>query len=152
MATPLQTLNINEHTIERLAGCNIESVEDLREFIKKRGARWETELIKTPYLGRKSIEDIKSGLCNIELKQRSDLIGALPEGMTLRDYFAAQTQPEGELGITAAEAITGLKAPDHDKYKDKADFWVESIRFWAIAHAKYKYMQADAMLKAREAA
>lgn len=80
----------------------------------------------------------------------AELANIKHEGMTLRDYFAAQTQPEGELGIAAAEAITGLKAPDYDKYKDKADFWVESIGFWAIAHAKYKYMQADAMLEARE--
>lgn len=71
-------------------------------------------------------------------------------GMTLRDYFAAHTPPIEELGVTAAESITGLKLPVRDNYKDESDFWVDSIGFWALANAKYRYMQADAMLEARE--
>lgn len=72
-------------------------------------------------------------------------------GMTLRDYLAAHTPPADEIGAQAAEAITGLKMPIYDNYANKSDFWVDSIGFWALANAKYKYMQADAMLEAREA-
>lgn len=71
-------------------------------------------------------------------------------GMTLRDYLAANTPPIEELGVIAAESITGLKLPVRDNYKDESDFWVDSIGFWALANAKYRYMQADAMLEARE--
>lgn len=72
------------------------------------------------------------------------------QGMTLRDYFAAHTPPIEELGVTAAESITGLKLPIRDNYEDESDFWVDSIGFWAMANAKYRYMQADAMMEARE--
>lgn len=70
-------------------------------------------------------------------------------GMTLRDYFAVHTKTE-ELGSAAAEAITGRKIPIYDGYKDKTEFWIDSIAFWAMANATYKYMQADAMLVVRD--
>jgi len=72
-------------------------------------------------------------------------------GMTLRDYFAAHTQPIEDLGVSVAESITGLKLPIRDQYKDEADFWIDSIGFWAMANAQYRYMQADAMIEARAA-
>jgi len=85
-----------------------------------------------------------------EMVVRSELTKA-SQGMTLRDYLAAHTKPIEDMGVTVAESITGLKLPIRDHYKDEADFWVDSIGFWAMANAKYRFMQADAMLKAREA-
>lgn len=70
-------------------------------------------------------------------------------GLTLRDHFAVHTKTE-ELGSAAAEAITGRKMPIYDDYKDKTEFWIDSIAFWAMANATYKYMQADAMLVVRD--
>jgi len=80
-----------------------------------------------------------------------DLVENATQGMTLRDYFAAHTQPIEDLGVSVAESITGLKLPIRDQYKDEADFWIDSIGFWAMANAQYRYMQADAMIEARAA-
>lgn len=65
-------------------------------------------------------------------------------GVTLRDYFAAHAEGFSDQ-VTAefASEATGLNVPEsHEGY--------EVALFWAKADAIYKYMQADAMIAARE--
>lgn len=66
------------------------------------------------------------------------------KGMTLRDYFAAHADGFSDQ-VTAefAAQATGLEVTEsHDGS--------EVALFWSKADAIYKYMQADAMIAARE--
>jgi hypothetical protein len=64
-------------------------------------------------------------------------------GMTLRDYFAAQVQIDAELGVQYAEALIGRKMPDY------ASDTINNAMFWADVHARLRFISADAMLRAR---
>lgn len=69
-------------------------------------------------------------------------------GMTLRDYFASNLpdEPTGDdYHATIKEALVGRKQPiaNHDG-------WIAVIQFEADFRAAWRYMRADAMLKARE--
>lgn len=70
------------------------------------------------------------------------------EGMTLRDYFAANADPrelcdKDGLPDWAARAVMGVEGPMPLRTS------IERVQWWATAVAKWKYMQADAMLKVR---
>ena len=67
------------------------------------------------------------------------------EGMTLRDWFAghAPDMPPEIMTVPQAERITGLSYAGIDF--GTPEHWA----FWAAAEAAWKYMHADAMLKAR---
>lgn len=70
--------------------------------------------------------------------------GHLPhDGMTLRDYFAAQVDVSDEVGVRYAEAIVGRAMPDF------ASAPLDNIAFWADYRAISRYIEADAMLAAR---
>lgn len=77
-------------------------------------------------------------------------------GMTLRDYFATHEQldPNESIGLGLAERLAGRPHPgprdEGGKLKAGADP-VEGAIFWADAEAAYRYLRADAMLRAREA-
>jgi hypothetical protein len=71
------------------------------------------------------------------------------DGMSLRDHFASEADPRqvyGEQGLSEyiAAAILLRTVPDAD------DDFAGNIQFWLEATAKWKYMMADAMLKARQ--
>ncbi len=75
-------------------------------------------------------------------------------GMTLRDYFATHEQldPNESIGLILAERLAGRPHPaprdEGGKLKAGADP-VEVAVFWADAEAAYRYLRADAMLRAR---
>lgn len=79
-------------------------------------------------------------------------------GMTLRDYFAAHEpiDPNESIGLALAERLAGRpspKATPTDKPGTgtmKSADPVEMALFWADAEAAYRYLRADAMLRARE--
>ncbi|MBZ3665541.1 hypothetical protein [Pseudomonas monteilii] len=64
-------------------------------------------------------------------------------GMTLRDYFAAQVDVSDEVGVRYAEEIVGRAMPDF------ASAPLDNIAFWADYRAISRYIEADAMLAAR---
>lgn len=67
-------------------------------------------------------------------------------GMTLRDYFAIHSGATSEgIGVETAERMVGRKVPE---WSTDAS---ENIKFWADVRAKLAYIEADAMLRAREA-
>lgn len=67
------------------------------------------------------------------------------EGMTLRDYFASKAKDDfDDLDYDLKEIIVGRKCPDK-VLKQKAD---PNIPF--EFDAKWKFIQADALLKQRE--
>jgi hypothetical protein len=67
-----------------------------------------------------------------------------PGGMSLRDYFAGKARiVEEEYGNAYMEAIVGRKQPERPDWRAVAEFHAEFI-------ARMRYLQADAMLKARE--
>ena len=67
-------------------------------------------------------------------------------GMALRDYFATHltTDPTDPLALPLAEKLVRRKFP-----VGSADP-VETALFWADAEAAYRYMRADAMMRARQ--
>jgi len=73
--------------------------------------------------------------------------GTGSEGMSLRDYFAASVQVPEDLGFIAA-ALMGEQAPNWSS-KDDYEQSMKCAEWWATARAKYRLMEADAMLKAR---
>lgn len=70
-------------------------------------------------------------------------------GMTLRDYFAAHEpiDPEYSIGRSLAEMLVGRALPVADGNGAACPLAVTT--FWAEAEAKYRYLRADSMLKAR---
>lgn len=65
--------------------------------------------------------------------------------MTLRDYFAAHCQPSEPMNdLRVAESLMGSDYPDPsvDPY--------EFAKWMAEWRAKWRYMQADAMMRARK--
>lgn len=73
------------------------------------------------------------------------------DGMSLRDYFAATSPAPGDLGVAFAEALTGRTHPHKTATVGLADVraTIETIKFWAEAEARYRYIKADAMLVVR---
>lgn len=70
------------------------------------------------------------------------------QGMTLRDYFATHANIKdnaGEWSLSATQALVGRPCPDFDKDPLGFLLWVADFQ------ARWRYMQADAMLRAREA-
>lgn len=86
----------------------------------------------------------------IYMTARSQAIG----GMTLRDYFAAHEplDPNESIGKALAEKLTGRRLPDFgsDEFLGQHEFALAAALFWADAEAAYRYLRADAMLRARE--
>lgn len=70
-------------------------------------------------------------------------------GMTVRDQFAMHepVPTSEELTIELAEHLMGSKLPSRLWGKATP---VQVAIWWAEADARYRYMRADAMLKARE--
>lgn len=66
-------------------------------------------------------------------------------GMSLREYFAAHEpiDPNDSIGVALAERLTGRSCP-----KSSTDP-LDLALFWADAEAAYRYLRADAMLRAR---
>ena len=70
------------------------------------------------------------------------------QGMTLRDYFAAEEViVEGEMTAALAEALMSSDIPKSDGSNIQI---IALYRWWAEAESRYKFMRADAMLAARE--
>lgn len=67
-----------------------------------------------------------------------------PNGMTLRDYFATKVTMPPAFALAWAEQLAGRKHPEVPSNH------AEWVQFWADAEAAYRYLHADAMLKARE--
>ena len=74
-------------------------------------------------------------------------------GMTLRDYLAAHEQldPNQSIGKTLAEKLTGRRLPEMTDFVNQYEFALAAAIFWADAEAAYRYLRADAMLRARSA-
>jgi len=67
-------------------------------------------------------------------------------GMTLRDYFAAKAPKEiFDVSLAHAKQLVGRECPVY--IEDPKGF----AEFWADCRAVLRYIEADAMLKAREA-
>ena len=74
-------------------------------------------------------------------------------GMTLRDYFATHEplDPNNSIGKALAEKLIGRRLPEkEDGFKDQYELALAVAIFWAGAEAAYRYLRADAMLRARE--
>ena len=66
-------------------------------------------------------------------------------GMSLRDWYAGQAPViDGDLSIPLAEALMCEPLP-------KSKTILENRRWWAEAEARLKYLNADAMIAARDA-
>lgn len=72
-------------------------------------------------------------------------------GMSLRDWFAGMEKAPDDLTVGYAEALAGRPHP----HKETAlgginpEATIATIEFWAEAEARYRYIKAEAMLKAR---
>jgi len=67
------------------------------------------------------------------------------EGMTLRDYFAAKAPKEiFDVSLSHAKQLVGRECPAY--IEDPKGF----AEFWADCRAVLRYIEADAMLKARQ--
>lgn len=74
--------------------------------------------------------------------------GPASTGMSLRDYFAAKADPGLEgISVRTAKELMGSDPPGSGADREH----LENIRWWMEAEARWSYMKADAMLKAREA-
>jgi len=69
-------------------------------------------------------------------------------GMTLRDYFAGQVQVPDDMGWVAS-ALMGEQPPHWSSHGDY-ETSLACAKWWADARARYRLMDADAMLAARE--
>lgn len=70
------------------------------------------------------------------------------EGMSLRDYFAAIIPDEhhkGDYTQHVKEEVIGRALPDW-----RVEGWQAGLEFEAEFRAAWRYMRADAMLKARD--
>lgn len=68
-------------------------------------------------------------------------------GMTLRDFFAAEVGVnDTDITVPYGEAIVGRKMPDYAR-----DPMANAV-FWADVRARLRYIEADAMIRARGAA
>ncbi|MGU2444404.1 hypothetical protein ACTXHA_28725 [Burkholderia cenocepacia] len=67
-------------------------------------------------------------------------------GMSLRDYFATHTEIDPDLSSAYAKSVVGREIPDY--HGDP----VGHALFWAEYRARMRYIEADAMLRARGAA
>ena len=65
-------------------------------------------------------------------------------GMSLRDYFATTLKLD-DIQVYLAEGIMGSQCPVRNDETQAR----EIINWWTEAEAKYRYLQADAMLKER---
>lgn len=76
------------------------------------------------------------------IKARAEAVG----GMSLRDYLAAHADIGNvdELSITSGVRLLGTPCPE---FKDDT---AGCFAWWADYRAKLRYIEADAMLKARE--
>jgi hypothetical protein len=66
-------------------------------------------------------------------------------GMSLRDWFAANASLTDHFGLESmgtamAEHLNGSDCPEGD---------ADRFAWWAAAYARFRYIMADAMLKAR---
>lgn len=78
----------------------------------------------------------------------SQRISVSTPGMTLRDYFAAkEVIAEDEMTSSLAKALMGSEVPVSDGSREKV---IALYTWWAQAESRYKFLRADAMLKARE--
>jgi hypothetical protein len=73
--------------------------------------------------------------------------GTVDEGMTLRDWFAGQVQVPNDMGWVAS-ALMGEQPP---RWSIEGDYETSlaCAKWWADARARYRLMDAEAMLKAR---
>jgi hypothetical protein len=65
-------------------------------------------------------------------------------GMTVRDYMAAHVDISEPISVTTAMMVTRRNLPDTPHYSK------ETMLFWADARAALRYMEADAMIRARK--
>lgn len=82
--------------------------------------------------------------------QLAEQLGERAGGLSMRDYFAIHEpiDPNESIGQKLAEALTRRTVPIK---ADRTFDPVEVALFWAEAEAAYRYLRADAMLRAREA-
>jgi hypothetical protein len=75
------------------------------------------------------------------------------QGMSLRDWFAGMEKAPDDLSVGYAEALVGRPHPHKETSLGaiNPDATIATIEFWAEAEARYRYIKADSMLKAREA-
>jgi hypothetical protein len=77
-------------------------------------------------------------------------------GMSLRDYFAANEplDPNESIGLALAEILAGRPHPAPRDAKGALTYGADALEvalFWADAEAAYRYLRADATLRARKA-
>jgi hypothetical protein len=72
-------------------------------------------------------------------------------GMSLRDWLAGMEKAPEDLSVGYAEALAGRPHPHKNTTLGAVDpdATVAVIEFWADAEARYRYIKADAMLRAR---
>lgn len=83
----------------------------------------------------------------------NDGFDGMTYGMSLRDWFAGMEKAPDDLSVGYAEALVGRSHPHKETSLGaiNPDATIATIEFWAEAEARYRYIHADAMLKAREA-
>lgn len=80
----------------------------------------------------------------------SEVLSLREPGMMLRDYFAAKARiddmfaPTSGMSESAAVALVGSKQPSY------VEDPMGHLLWWSDAVARWKYAQADAMLRARK--
>ncbi|XYJ88173.1 hypothetical protein AEMCBJ_11710 [Cupriavidus necator] len=95
---------------------------------------------------RRVSTDIDNGGSAFPTSFNRDYPNEIVGGMTLRDYFAAKVVVGDEIGVRYAEQLLGRAMPDYAAHP------LANAIFWADARARLRYIEADAMLAAREAA
>lgn len=68
-----------------------------------------------------------------------DIISNADQGVTKRDFFAAHV--DITLSMRTAHALMGTSIPTDT---------IGEMNWWAEAEAKYRYLKADAMMRARK--
>lgn len=84
----------------------------------------------------------------VYLAARAQAVG----GMSMRDYFAIHEpiDPNESIGKALAEKLVGRPLPEKSGFSDSGECFLACAIFWADAEAAYRYLRADAMLRARE--
>lgn len=88
------------------------------------------------------------------LERGGDGLELTDTGMSLRDYFAIHAGDTEQLSYEQAASLigeyTGVKYYNGDTYqKVSNNIHIDFQVWWEQAHAAFRYLKADAMLKAR---
>lgn len=90
----------------------------------------------------------------IRQRDQLDLVNIQPvetnDQPTLRDQLAIHASVDGDISTEYAEKLLGETFPVTKVERVTPENNIKILRFWARVRAKLRYMEADAMLEARQ--